>query len=86
MDLGQGEMQGSDAEYDAFQMYILGELPPDRTLVGDGQGMSKEVVELFAKADGKLRVSLVPRLEPIQCCWKKSFGTRPRRVSAWRDC
>ena len=46
-----------EGEYDAFQRYILGDLPPDRTLVGDGQSMSKEVVELFARADGKLRVS-----------------------------
>ena len=48
---------GQEAEYDAFQMYILGELPLDRTLIGDGQGMGKDVVELFARADGKLRVS-----------------------------
>jgi hypothetical protein len=47
---------GQEAEYDAFQMFILGNLPHDRTLVGDGQGMGKEVVELFARADGKLRV------------------------------
>lgn len=45
---------GQEADYDAFQMYILG---LDRTLIGDGQGMGKDVVELFARADGKLRVS-----------------------------
>ena len=52
-----GSAVGGEKEHDAFQSYILGELPADRTLVGDGQSMGKEVVELFSRADAKLRVS-----------------------------
>lgn len=47
----------NEGEYDAFQAHILGELGPDRMLVGDGQAMTKEVVDLFTKVDAKLRVS-----------------------------
>ncbi|WVQ93379.1 hypothetical protein IAU59_000448 [Kwoniella sp. CBS 9459] len=40
---------------DALQAFIAGELPSDRTLVGDGQKLTPQVVELFLKVDGKLK-------------------------------
>lgn len=46
-----------DGEYDAFQAYILGELGGDRMLIGEGQAMTKEAIELFMKVDTRLRVS-----------------------------
>jgi hypothetical protein len=55
---GRGGM-GNDGEYDAFETYIRGELGPDRMLVGEGQAMTKEVMDLFTKMDAKLRVSPV---------------------------
>lgn len=45
-----------EGEYDAFQAYILGELGGDRMLIGEGQAMTKEAVELFMKMDTRLRV------------------------------
>jgi hypothetical protein len=48
---------GGEGGTDAFQAFICGELGPDQMLVGEGQALTKEVVELFAKVDGKLRVS-----------------------------
>ena len=71
-DLHRHATAGQEGEYDAFQMFILGELPHDRTLVGDGQGMGKEVVELFTRADGKLRVSLDPSLTGCMRSWRLS--------------
>ena len=46
-----------EGEYDAFQAYILGELGGDKMLIGEGQAMTKEAVELFMKVDTRLRVS-----------------------------
>lgn len=52
--LGVGSVQ-----QDAFQAFVAGDLPPDRTLVGDGQKLTVGVVELFAKVDMKLRVGIL---------------------------
>lgn len=49
---------GTEGEHDAFQSFIIGELGQDRMLVGEGQPMTKEVMDLFTKVDAKLRVSL----------------------------
>nr|XP_019009650.1 uncharacterized protein I206_05209 [Kwoniella pini CBS 10737]OCF48431.1 hypothetical protein I206_05209 [Kwoniella pini CBS 10737] len=40
---------------DALQLFIAGELPSDRTLVGDGQKLTPQVVEMFGKVDTKLK-------------------------------
>lgn len=45
----------STTQHDAFQAFILGELPSDRSLVGDGQKLTPQVIELFLKVDAKLR-------------------------------
>ncbi|KAK4683529.1 hypothetical protein P7C73_g6720, partial [Tremellales sp. Uapishka_1] len=45
----------SGAQHDAFQLYVTGDLPSDRTLVGDGQKLTPQVIELIQKADAKLR-------------------------------
>ena len=55
----------STTQHDAFQAFILGELPPDRTLVGDGQKLTPQVIELFLKVDAKLRVG------GLSCCDRK---------------
>ncbi|WVF65733.1 hypothetical protein IAT40_000465 [Kwoniella sp. CBS 6097] len=46
---------GATSGGDALQAFIAGELPSDRTLVGDGQKLTPQVVELFLKVDGKLK-------------------------------
>nr|XP_018258990.1 uncharacterized protein I303_08532 [Kwoniella dejecticola CBS 10117]OBR81148.1 hypothetical protein I303_08532 [Kwoniella dejecticola CBS 10117] len=40
---------------DALQLFIAGDLPSDRTLVGDGQKTTPQIVEMFGKADTKLK-------------------------------
>ncbi|WWC91400.1 uncharacterized protein L201_006344 [Kwoniella dendrophila CBS 6074] len=40
---------------DALQLYIAGELPSDRTLVGDGQKLTPQIVDLISKVDTKLK-------------------------------
>lgn len=44
-------------QHDAFQALLAGELPGDRTLVGDGQKMIPQLLELFQKLDARLKVS-----------------------------
>lgn len=41
---------------DALLAFIAGDVPGDRTLVGDGQKLTPQVSELFTKADAKLKV------------------------------
>ena len=41
---------------DAFQAFVAGELV-DRMLVGDGQPLTMQIGEAFAKVDARLRVS-----------------------------
>lgn len=43
-------------DQDAFQLMIANELPSDQVLVGEGQKLTPGVVELFLKADAKLKV------------------------------
>jgi hypothetical protein len=53
-----GEMgTASGGQTDALQALIAGELPADRTLVGDGQKLTPGVIDLLLKVDGKLKVS-----------------------------
>ncbi|WWD21005.1 hypothetical protein CI109_105486 [Kwoniella shandongensis] len=52
--LGGGAGAGGGG-YDALQALIAGDLPSDRTLVGDGQKLTPQVVELFLKVDTKLK-------------------------------
>ncbi|KAK6904542.1 hypothetical protein I203_105357 [Kwoniella mangroviensis CBS 8507] len=40
---------------DALQLFIAGELPSDRTLVGDGQKLTPQIVDMFSKVDTKLK-------------------------------
>ncbi|OXH30975.1 hypothetical protein J008_03829 [Cryptococcus neoformans] len=40
---------------DALLAFIAGDVPGDRTLVGDGQKLTPQVSELFTKADAKLK-------------------------------
>ncbi|WVW79092.1 hypothetical protein I302_101056 [Kwoniella bestiolae CBS 10118] len=40
---------------DALQLFIAGDLPSDRTLVGDGQKLTPQIVEMFGKVDTKLK-------------------------------
>ncbi|KAK8843463.1 hypothetical protein IAR55_007120 [Kwoniella newhampshirensis] len=51
--IGSGTAFG--AGYDALQALIAGDLPNDRTLIGDGQKLTPQVVELFVKMDTKLK-------------------------------
>ena len=44
-------------QQDAFQAFISGELRPDRVLVGAGQPLTPQVIDLFLKIDAKLKVS-----------------------------
>lgn len=46
----------SSIQQDAFQALVAGELPADRSLIGDGQKLTPQVVELFLKVDAKLKV------------------------------
>lgn len=56
--VGLGEMGMAGAsQTDALQALIAGELPADRTLVGDGQKLTPGVIDLLLKVDGKLKVS-----------------------------
>lgn len=41
---------------DALLAFIAGDVPGDRTLVGDVQKLTPQVSELFTKADAKLKV------------------------------
>ncbi|KAL7421412.1 hypothetical protein Q5752_004297 [Cryptotrichosporon argae] len=41
--------------HDALQQLILGELPVDQTLVGEGQKMTPQVVDLVLKVDARLK-------------------------------
>ncbi|WVR09209.1 hypothetical protein IAU60_006271 [Kwoniella sp. DSM 27419] len=52
-----GSVVGPDqaGSVDALSAYIAGDLPSDRTLVGDGQKMTPQIAELFLKADAKLK-------------------------------
>lgn len=45
-------------QYDAFQALVAGQLPADRMLVGDGQKLTPGLVEMFIKADARLKVGL----------------------------
>ncbi|GFZ51454.1 hypothetical protein JCM24511_09218 [Saitozyma sp. JCM 24511] len=54
--VGLGEMgMASASQTDALQALIAGELPADRTLVGDGQKLTPGVIDLLLKVDGKLK-------------------------------
>jgi hypothetical protein len=56
--VGLGEMgMANGGQMDALQALIAGELPADRTLVGDGQKLTPGVIDLLLKVDGKLKVS-----------------------------
>jgi hypothetical protein len=48
----------TQTQQDGFQALIAGELANDRILVGDGQKLTPSVIEMFAKVDTKLRVSM----------------------------
>lgn len=50
-------------QYDAFQALVAGQLPADRMLVGDGQKLTPGLVEMFIKADARLKVGLTRFLE-----------------------
>ena len=50
----------SGVQHDAFQAMVAGELPPDRTLIGEGQKLTSQVIDLFLKVDAKLKVSVLP--------------------------
>ncbi|WWC73280.1 uncharacterized protein I206_107246 [Kwoniella pini CBS 10737] len=52
---GHAGSQGYFGGIDALQLFIAGELPSDRTLVGDGQKLTPQVVEMFGKVDTKLK-------------------------------
>jgi hypothetical protein len=48
--------KGRVDQHDAFQALVAGQLPPDRMLVGDGQKLTPGLVEMFIKADARLKV------------------------------
>ncbi len=50
----------SAVQQDGFQAVVAGELPPDRVLIGDGQKLTPQVVDLFLKVDAKLMVCPIP--------------------------
>lgn len=45
----------SAIQHDAFQAHVAGELPENQVLVGDGQKLTPQVVELFIKVDSRLK-------------------------------
>ena len=49
----------SSVQQDALQALVAGELPADRKLVGDGQKLTPQVIELFVKVDAKLKACLL---------------------------
>ena len=48
----------SATQDDAFQALVAGDLPPDRMLVGEGQKLTAQAIDLFLKVDAKLKVGL----------------------------
>jgi hypothetical protein len=57
LDYGTGNGRvGPGVQMDAFQAFLIGELGEGKTLVGDGQNLTPQVVETFLKVDLKLRV------------------------------
>ena len=54
---GDATGNGGSVQLDGFQALVAGELPGDRTLVGEGQRLTPAIVDLFLKVDGKLKVA-----------------------------
>lgn len=44
-------------DQDAFQLLVAGQLAEDQALIGEGQKLTPMVIELFAKADARIKVS-----------------------------
>jgi hypothetical protein len=63
--LGDGSGSSEPAEEgvrdqgDALQAFLMGDLEEGRILVGDGQKLTPQVVDLFVKVDIRLRVSVI---------------------------
>ena len=58
--IGLSPISTSAIQQDAFQALVAGELPADRTLIGDGQSLTPQLVELFLKVDARLKVRQPP--------------------------
>ncbi len=56
--IGLSPQATSWVQQDASQPLVAGELSPDRMLVGDGQRLTPQVVDLFLKVDAKFKVGL----------------------------